>query len=131
MERKRVDTRKTSPEPKQFNRHWKPGRSSGKSETVRRVKDAIAEHLDSPTQSRNKTLRALQHKAIPFVMGAKTVRKRVYFRWCIRRGLDPTQRENVVHFANRRQWQRQHSETKRLRNEAKQKNAALYARYDA
>lgn len=85
-------------------------KSSKKSEVAKKVRRAITKHLDPV---RNEKLQALVHKAIPFVMGNRIVRKRVYFRWCIRHGLDPTLRENVNNFANRKQWQRDQSELKR------------------
>lgn len=88
-------------------------KSSKKAEAAKKLKRAISKHLDP---AGNEKLTALQHRAIPFVMGNRIVRKRVYFRWCIRHGLDPTQRENVKNFANRKQWQREHNESARLVN---------------
>ena len=88
-------------------------RSNKKREVAKALQRAISKHLDPV---RNEQLLALQHRAIPFVMGNRIVRKRVYFRVCMMRGLDPNNREHVKHFANRRQWQRDHSENARLDN---------------
>ena len=70
------------------------------------------------TRTAKKRIRDAEHLAIPFLMGNRVVRKRVYFRWCVRRGLDPTDMANVKNFRRRRQWQRDHSELARITTEA-------------
>jgi hypothetical protein len=44
------------------------------------------------------TPKQLAHRAMPFQRGNKIVRKRVYFRWCARRGFNPLVMSSVFAF---------------------------------
>jgi hypothetical protein len=70
---------------------FKAGRAAGKA--------AVKAHLKSQRRRNPKP-------AVPFPMNGRIVRRRVYVRWCERRGLEPREIATMKIFARRKQWEK-------------------------